>query len=296
MRTDETRVRRAETSDLQRIWNIRFRNDIDGAKDSPAQGPIPPFLPHLLATGDVRVAERDGELIGYASVAERSDVVYLTDLFVEPGRQSRGAGRRLLDAILLADAPRRCVLASNDFRALALYTRFGMPPLWPVIWLEVASEMVHFPEFTDVQLVEVGLESPDLVEIDALLSGRCRPVDLRYWEDREAGRAFLCMHRGQTVGYGVVRLGAGRNWHPEAASIGPVGVMNSVHAAGCLTSIASWAATQAPFLETLVPGPHPGLPSLLTAGFHIGYVGTYGAVSDRLVDPTRYIGSGGDLF
>ena len=45
-----------------------------------------------------------------------------------------------------------------------------------------------------------------------------------------------------------------------------------------------------------VPGPHPALGTLLTAGFRITGVETYCAYRPELIDPARYLGSGGDLF
>lgn len=57
-----------------------------------------------------------------------------------------------------------------------------------------------------------------------------------------------------------------------------------------------WVRSRGAFIEIAVPGPHPALETLLTAGFNITYVETYCASTAALVDPTRYIGSGGDLF
>jgi GNAT superfamily N-acetyltransferase len=43
------------------------------------------------------LAERDGEVVGWASVERRGDVLWLEDLWVEPSAMGRGAGRELFE-------------------------------------------------------------------------------------------------------------------------------------------------------------------------------------------------------
>jgi len=292
----EITIRPASAADLARIWDIRFRNDIRGEANPPEQGPIPPYLGHLLETADVRVAERGGSTIGYVAITERSGFFYLNDLFVDPESQSASAGKTLLRAVLPATDRPLCVMASSDHRAVALYTRFGMTPRWPSIDLEAASAELRFPAASDVELVEAEFGDPLLIDWDAEASGRRRDIDLRFWCEREGGRAFWCLKDGMVAGYGVVRFEAGRNWHPEAVLVGPIGVKDRADAASCLVAIAERASKDAPFVELIVVGPHPGLAPLLGAGFRIAYIGTYGANEHAVIDPARYVCSGGDLL
>jgi GNAT superfamily N-acetyltransferase len=43
------------------------------------------------------LAERDREVVGWASVERRGDVLWLEDLWVEPSAMGRGAGRELFE-------------------------------------------------------------------------------------------------------------------------------------------------------------------------------------------------------
>jgi GNAT superfamily N-acetyltransferase len=293
---NEALVRLARIDDLSRIWDIRFRNDVAGEANPPIQGPTPAYLSHLLETADICVAERDGMVVAYAAASERGGIIYLNDLFVDPCAQSGKLGNALLQAVLPNDGAPRCVLASTDFRAIALYTRFGMAPLWPNIELEAASSAISLDVDASVDLIEADAADPELVAWDAAIGGRSRAVDIRFWQECEQGVFFWCRSAGRTIGYAAALFAAARNWHPEAVVIGPVGARDPLDAARCLFAIVEWAARRAPFVQVAVPGPHPGLVGLLKGGMRIGYVETYGATDDRIVDPARYVGSGGDLF
>ena len=113
----------------------------------------PPYLAHLLETADLRVAERDGRVAAYAAAITRAGVVYLNDLFVDPNAQSAKLGQELLQAILPSGDEPRCVLASTDFRAIALYARFGMTPRWPNIDLEADAASLSFPVDQRIELI-----------------------------------------------------------------------------------------------------------------------------------------------
>jgi len=81
-----------------------------------------------IAAGHVRVAERDGAIVGFAVVLERAgDACELDGLFVEPERMRGGIGRRLVrDAQRLArerGATRLDVVANPQ--AVAFYRAVG---------------------------------------------------------------------------------------------------------------------------------------------------------------------------
>lgn len=73
------------------------------------------------------VADVDGEVAGVALALIREGVWGLSLLAVEPGRQSQGLGRRLLDAALAyADGTRGAIiLSSTDPRAMRRYALAG---------------------------------------------------------------------------------------------------------------------------------------------------------------------------
>lgn len=296
MNAPEAVVRPATGADLPRIWDVRFRNDVAGEPNPPRQGAIPTYLPHLLATGDLRVAERAGEIVAYAAAIERAGIVYLNDLFVDPCAQSGKLGQTLLRAVLPESAAPRCVLASIDPRAIALYARFGMAPRWPNLELAAPVDEIALAADPGLELIETDAADAELIAWDAACGGRSRAVDLRFFQEREAGVFLMMRADGRTLGYAAARFAAARNWRPEAVVVGPVGAREPADAARCLIAAVGWAAARAPFVEIAVSGPHPGLSGLLEGGLKIVYVETFGASDERIVDPARYVGSGGDLF
>jgi GNAT superfamily N-acetyltransferase len=86
-------------------------------------------LAHPLATDPdgAFVAERGGRLIGVAQAICRERLWCLSLLAVQPGVQSAGAGRALMQRALEYDAGTDCALivSSNDPRALRLYALSG---------------------------------------------------------------------------------------------------------------------------------------------------------------------------
>jgi GNAT superfamily N-acetyltransferase len=288
-------IRPAGAADLERIWDIRYANDVAGAESIPARGPVPPYLRHVLATGTLLVAETARGLAGYAGAVTRGEVAFLTDLFVDPGAHSGSIGQSLLRAILPSNKS-LTTLASVDPRAIALYTRAGMSPRWPNMLLEIAVERLKPRSPVDAESEEIAPNDGRLLALDRETSGRHRPEDLAYFVADEHGVALRFYRGAKTLGFGIVRFGAGRLWHPEAVTIGPIGAVDSQTAGPCVLAAMDYAAARGSYLEIAVPGPHPAFPPLLAAGFRLVYVETYCAADIRLIDPERYIGSGGDFF
>ncbi|MFN8591646.1 MAG: GNAT family N-acetyltransferase [Thermomicrobiales bacterium] len=291
-----TVIRPATTADLDAIWDIRYLNDIAGEAVIPIKGTPPPYLTHLLDHGTLLVAEREGRVIGYAGRVDRGGVAYLTDLFIAPQRQSGAVGSALLRRIFVDDPWPRCTLASTDHRAISLYTRWGMAPLWPNLLLVGERQQLRPLPETDVTMVPADVNDPRLWEKDRIASGRFRPEDLAFFIASERGQPFWFRRGAKTVGYGIVRLGAGRLWWPDAVTVGPLGADSPGDAAACALAAVSWAAAHGSPIEIAVPGPHRALAPLLNAGFRLIYVETACLSAPGLIDPTRYIGSGGDLF
>ena len=88
-----------------------------------------PWFRHVLRTGSMMVATVEGRVVGFAGVREVGDTKVVSDCFVEPGHQTRGIGTGLLTR-LLPHGGRVMTLASQDPKARALYSRFGMAPKW----------------------------------------------------------------------------------------------------------------------------------------------------------------------
>jgi len=127
----------------------------------PTFGPLLGLLGHLLATdpdgfwvavadgpgGTGRMASLDpagteGPIVAFVSALRREHVWFLAMLFVQPGHQERGLGRRLLAHVLAGsdDATHATCTDSVQPISNALYSRFGMMPRLPVL------ELVGRPE------------------------------------------------------------------------------------------------------------------------------------------------------
>jgi GNAT superfamily N-acetyltransferase len=289
-------VRPATTDDLATLWDIRYADEILDDPHPPAAGSVPPYLRHVLASGTLVIAELDGQSLGFAGLVRRGATAFLTDLFVHPHGQSGTVGRTLLRQTLPKDGTTLLTLSSTDHRALALYTRAGMQPRWPNVLLEAGSATLGPLPSTGIEVVAADPNDPALVRWDEEASGRPRPEDVAFCIWGEDGQPLWLRRDGEVVGYAIVRFGAGRLWHPEAVTIGPIGVRRADVADACVLAAVDWARTRGSFFEIAVPGTHPALAPLLEGRFRIAYLETYCATDAGLVDPTRYVGSGGDLF
>src|SRR3954470_11823575 len=77
-------------------------------------GTVLPLHEHELQSGRIVVATAGSSVVGFGATLTRSDVVYLADLFVQPGHQGQGVGRTLLHALLDDGPARRFTFASPD--------------------------------------------------------------------------------------------------------------------------------------------------------------------------------------
>ena len=119
-----------------RWWDIdrllAIERELFGAEAWPATA----FWSEL-AQGDTRwyrLAEDDGEPVGYAGLCTYPDDAYVQTLAVRRDHQGRGIGRRLLE-VLLAEAARRghrtlaLEVRADNARAQRLYARAGFEPI-----------------------------------------------------------------------------------------------------------------------------------------------------------------------
>lgn len=285
--------RPASAADLPAIDDIYYQSEMRGVTAPPPPRAIA-GLRYILATGNLVVAERDGEIIGFAGRVVRGDVAYLTDLFVREEQQSGRVGQALLAAALPHDTLIRCTLASVDFRAHALYVRDGMRPRWPNYWLHgVAGDLGELPT-SDLTTIEANFADPALLAWDTEVSGRSRPGDHAYWRDVCGATPLWFRRGGETVGYGVVSTrGSSSLWYPDAFTLGPIGARRAEDAAACVCATVAWARARGVVLRLALPGAHPALAPLLAAGFRIVYVETFLSTAETpFFDPERYTPSG----
>jgi ribosomal protein S18 acetylase RimI-like enzyme len=149
---DAVGIRRATPADVATIGRlgallVRLHHDLDPQRFIPAtsrtEQAYASFLGSQLDEPDIviLVAERDGEVIGYAYagveghdyMSLRGPAGVLYDIVVDPTQRGHGVGRMLLDATmdaLKAGGVPRVVLSTAERNAAAqrLFTRAGFRP------------------------------------------------------------------------------------------------------------------------------------------------------------------------
>ena len=290
-----TRIRPARADDEAAIENVAMANDESILWPGLPGLPGSPYLAHMLATGDMRVAEVGGTVVGFAGAiqvertARGSDTHHLTDLFVHPGAQSKGVGRALVAALQEGrrDSP-WATFSSNDPRAIALYVRAGMRPTWPAFYLDGPSGLVPAISGAAPRAVVRRIEGAEAAELELTITGERRAPAYRYWLGLPGSSAFAVELDGAVAAVGVVRgrrAGDGR-WlerlvvHPDAD--GSVALASTI--ADPLVG-----GPPGGRLGLIAPGPQPLLPTLLERGFRIFDRDTFCATEPDLLDPTRIV-------
>lgn len=292
-------LRAATIADLAAAFAIYERYEFGDVPGHTALV-VPAYLPHLLETGRVIVAERAGTIVGFAGLATRGAVSFLSDLFVRPDAQSGALGSALLRAILPATGV-RCTCSTSDPRALALYIRAGMRPVWPQLLLHRTAQgqrqAEHGPAAAGIAIVEGDLTDPQVAAWEEAIGGRPRPEDCLFWARDQGGMALWFARDHAPIGYAIVRLRGGTVTRPGAITIGPLGVRDIRDAIACTLAAVAWAQGHGDELCLTIPGPHPALAPLLECGFRIADSYTF-VTSDlgTFADPQRYSSSGPDLF
>lgn len=289
-------IRPASIGDVPRLWEIRAATEAPDPTDPPPPGAAPLTLSHLVRTATVLLAEANGQVVGFGGRANRSDVAFLTDLFVDPALQSTSVGKTLLGELFQGAGNQRFTLASTDARAVGLYTRMGMTPRWPNFDLDVEAGRLHLPSAATVTLRPADPLDPAFLDWDYAMGRRRRPEDLAFFRDEQDASFFWVETGKYPVGYAVVRRDSVAGGRGDTMMIGPVGGRTLAAARDGTLAAVAWAQARAGRLKVTVPGPHPALKPLLEAGFRITYIATLCASPSFRLNPRRYIASGEDLF
>ncbi|HEY7736287.1 MAG TPA: GNAT family N-acetyltransferase [Candidatus Limnocylindrales bacterium] len=247
---------------------------------------VGPYLRHCVDHGRAFVTVDASGLVGYGATVDAGAATHLADLFVRPDRLGTGIGRPLLDTVF-GDATRRTTFASDDPRALPLYVRAGMAPLWPSLYLE------GDPASLPAQPASITSEPADASRLSALEGawvGHPREHDHAYWVSLPAADTFVVTETGEPVAIGHARarqVGAARTVdrllvRPGADPVAPV-----------LAGLRR--ASRGGPVHLVVQGPSPLLPILLERGFRIVDRDTFMASDPALIDPARLIANGGLL-
>lgn len=148
------------------------------------------------------VAERAGRLIGLSQTLRRERLCVLTALAVEPGCQSQGAGRRLLERALRygADADGQLIVSSNDPRAIALYARMGFE-VRPTVQAQGTIDL-RTPSLPGVRAAGPR-EVPGLAELSRAIRGAPHTAEILH-ALKQGGKLLL-----SDGGFAVARPGQG---------------------------------------------------------------------------------------
>jgi GNAT superfamily N-acetyltransferase len=278
-------VRPATTADIPAITAILEAND---ERVTWPDLPGSPYIEHLVARPQARVVvgELDGTVAGIAASIElgRPERRFLTDLYVDPARQSRGVGRAVL-AEALAGATERLTFSSRDPRALSSYVRAGMRPWWPLLYVVVApGSLGPHDAGVEARPAETAARSLEWTGVD-------RTVDFEFYARFPEASGFAVLVDGAVAAVGW----SGRESVPsegrwlEHASIAPDA--DPVRTAfGVLR-----AAAGDDKLGGAIPGPHPAVAALFERGIRFDGTDYHCATEADLLDPARIIPSPGLL-
>jgi GNAT superfamily N-acetyltransferase len=248
-----------------------------------------PYLEHLIARARTSVAIGDDGCVGFGGSVPvgREDVRFVTDLFVDPRQQSRGAGRALLTAIL-DGAAGRMTFSSTDERALGLYVRAGMRPWWPLLYLEIPAGALGE---ADAAIETGAADVEETARWSTAWTGVDRTIDFRHYASLPEAAGFLVRDGGAIAALGWARRERKRadgRWL-DHASIAPDA--DPIRAALAVLK----AAAAGERLVTAVPGPHPVLAPLLERGARIAGRDQFCATDPTLLDPVRLLPNPGFL-
>src|SRR5207244_13057263 len=99
---------------------------------------VGPYVSYLISRGRTKVAVLDDAIVVFGAAIDTGRSIHLADLFVHPDRLGQGIGNPLL-AVVLDGAVQRTTFASEDARALPLYVRAGMQPMWVSLYVQGPS-------------------------------------------------------------------------------------------------------------------------------------------------------------
>lgn len=252
------RFRPAGEADLDRCCEI-WKAAIDDYQGRLNQLAVPDdltglrrLLAHFLATDPGRfvVAQRNRDLVGFASATVRGDLWFLGMLFVEPGNQGEGLGRALLAQVraLAGEGIRRWGTCTDSAQPIsnALYAREGLVPRVP-IWRMTGDvrDRTAFPELPPgarmqpfEAIVETGGDGhrqlAELVnELDRAVIGFEHPVDHALLRRDERRGFVLRADGGRPLGYGY------------ASAVGRVGPIAALEPA-LIAPILGWLVANVP--------------------------------------------------
>jgi GNAT superfamily N-acetyltransferase len=281
---DQPAIRPATLDDVPEIRSILTEHGNDGPH--PTVDIVGPYVRHLIVTARSLVADVGDRLAAFGATVDTGCSRHLADLFVRSDRLGLGIGRQLLYQLFADDWP-RTTFASDDPRAMPLYIRAGMAPLWPCLYL--TGSATSLPD-ADAALTVATADPARLAELEMEWNGVDRSIDHRFWGSQADPDSFLVLDGGDAVAVGHARA---RQKGPTR-SLDRLVIRPSRDPMGPIVSAIRRAARGGP-VDVFLPGPNAAVRPLLEAGFRIEDRDMYMASRPDLVDPDRLFPNPGML-
>ena len=280
----EAAIRRATDADLAAIRSILAGHNNDGPV--VVADIVGPYITYLISRAMTFVAELDGAVVGFGAAADTGRSIHLADLFVHPDQLGRGIGRLLLAAVLGPPGP-RTTFASEDPRALPIYVRSGMTPLWPSLYIQgPAAGLPRAP----TRLVAEPASVDQLRELELAWTGHERADDHAYWAAMPGADTFTIRD-----GPDVAAFGHARNRQlVQTRALDRLVIHPDADPVATTFAALARAGGDGDVMACLL-GPHPAVRPLLEAGFHVVDRDQFMASDPTLVDPERLIPNPGML-
>lgn len=247
---------------------------------------VGPYVNHLIRRGGARVAVVDEAVVGFGATLDTGRSVHLADLFVHPDRLGQGIGRPLLESVFTG-ATIRTTFASDDPRAMPLYMRVGMQPIWPSLYLQGISSTLSSPGAA----VRTEAAAPErLAALERDWTGIDRSADHGYWAAMAGSDPFVVVDGDEVAGLAYARS-------RQAAAIRVIDrLLIHPDADPVTTTIAALArAGQGGPVFACFLGVQPAILPLLETGFRIVDRDQFMTSDPDVIDPIRNLPNPGML-
>jgi ribosomal protein S18 acetylase RimI-like enzyme len=295
-------LRPAQDRDVERAGDVNFlafyqaalAHGLPPGVSAPAESRR--YLRWLLAFDPLGgiVAEEDGEVVGVAWVHPRGAVATIGPIAVDPRRQRRGIGRRLVERCIEAagrGVPQvRLVHESYNAASLGLYLRSGFRVVAPLLDLELppggalsvsAPSLALRPGTAD--------DRSRLVARDGRAFGAQRPQSIDLYLQR--GRVLVAERAGTVAGFA---LGIG---FEGAAYVGSASADDGDLLLALVTGMAAALTAPAVTVRVLVPATDRKLvDGLLGAGLRVFRACHYMVRGGGTAPPPNYALMNGDMM
>lgn len=149
------------------------------------------------------IAERDGEILGYARSIEHDGLQELTEFFVAPNQQSAGVGGGLLSRAFADHGARyRTIIATLDERALFNYMRMGVYGRVMLKYFNRKAEKTMVDTDLKIEPMALDVHLDSMNRMDREIVGHVREGIHKWIAGARDG--FVYKRDGVVVGYGYV--------------------------------------------------------------------------------------------